>query len=205
MPHIDIPGSSSFGSFGAGEFQNPDAVLADAIDELDGEVNALDRRESGQMQLSPVLSSAGPPSPSSPGAPPPMSVMSNLPPVIGGAMPPGPQTGYQAPPGGRPPGYDVGGTHPGPGSSSKAAGALLTSLAVGGALGVYLKDPKAAALGFLGTGSAFNLMHAQGMSRSPVPEVKAEGTFTTCAAVVGLGIAAYFGYGLYKDKEKKRA
>jgi len=97
----------------------------------------------------------------------------------------------------------VGGTAAGPGSRSRAAGALLTSVGVGAGLGLYLKDPKAAAAGFLATGSLFNLAHGQTLSKSPAPEMRTEGLFTTGAAVVGLGIAAYFGYGIYKETKKK--
>lgn len=184
--HVDVPG---MGILGGSDFSNGDMVLS-AIEEADERHAAFDAEQQGEGVTIPRVaqqsrsvsmpSAAAPPSP--------------IPDPVGIAVPSGP-----VPPGGRPPGYAVGTQHPG--SASAGAGSLLASLGAAAASGFYFKDPKAAAAGFLVTGSALNLYHGQSAAKDPNPVVAQEGTWSTVAAAVGLGLGCYLAYGVYKGSK----
>lgn len=212
--HLDAPGMGLFGDSPFGG----DATLSSGIAELDdaqAEHDAAQRgggRAGGELApvaIAPVQTGGG----GMPGAAPRYRA-APLPPVI----PQGDEVSMPSmaadgpvPPGGRPPGYAVPGmpyTLPNgtvgtaPGSSSKAAFSLLVCLAAAGAGGAYFKDVRGAAVGFLGTGAALNIIQGRSQSASPDPQVKQDGVWTTAASAIGLGIAAYLGYGLYKEHKR---
>lgn len=182
--HVDVPG---MGILGGSDFSEGDMVLA-AIEEADERHAAFEAEQEGSGAPLPLVAQ-GPsraPMPSAPSA---------VPDPVGS-----PATGGPSIPGGRPPGYAVG-TQLGSGSASAAAGSLLASLGAAAGAGYYFKDPKAAAAGFLVTGSALNLYHGQSAAKNPNPAVAQEGTWSTVAAAIGLGLGCYLAYGVYKGSK----
>lgn len=169
---MDVPG---LGSLGGGDFAGgPD--LAMTLAEADEEDRKFDTK--GQAPMSTVLEDASLPGQVGPSA--------ALPPA---ALPP---TGNPfPPPGGRPPGYDTSG---GAGSPSRGAMSLLASAGSAAAAGYYFRDPRAAAAGFLVAGSALNLYHGK-------TEGGTEGTWSTAASLVGLGLGAYLAYQVTQGKK----
>ena len=185
--HVDVPG---MGILGGSDFSNGDMVLS-AIEEADERHAAFDAEQiDGEAAVPRVVQQTSrTPMPSA-------AASSAVPDPAGPAA--------SGTPGGRPPGYAVGTQHPsqtGMGSASAAAGSLLASLGAAAGAGYYFKDPKAAAAGFLVTGSALNLYHGQSAAKDPNPAVAQEGTWSTVAAAIGLGLGCYLAYGVYKGSK----
>lgn len=180
--HVDVPG---MGILGSSDFANGDMVLS-AIEEADERHAAFDAEQQGEAAIPRVAQQT------SRAADIPSPMVSAVPDPVG-------PTTSAGPPGGRPPGYAVGTQHPG--SASAAAGSLLASLGAAAGAGYYFKDPKAAAAGFLVTGSALNLYHGQSAAKDPNPAVAQEGTWSTVAAAIGLGLGCYLAYGVYKGSK----
>lgn len=183
--HVDVPG---MGILGSSDFANGDMVLS-AIEEADERHAAFDAEQQGEAAIPRVAQGPS----RSVSMPSQQQAGSAIPDPVGVPVSSGP-------PGGRPPGYTVPGAMGG-GSASAAAGSLLASLGAAAGAGYYFKDPKAAAAGFLVTGSALNLYHGQAAAKHPNPAVAQEGTWSTVAAAVGLGLGCYLAYGVYKGSK----
>lgn len=205
---MDFESLTEGGLFSNTPFAGSD-TLSDAIAEADEEDKRFKQEMAGgsSSTLPTVIggepsraasASTGVPSLSSGGS---STTMPELPSVIpnGSGAPPFP-TGIPA---GRPPGYAVPG-YAAPGSSNKAALSLLTCVGVGAGAGVYFKDVRGAAVGFLASGALINLVRGRAETASPDPGTRQDAVWTNAASLIGLGIAAYLGYNLVKERGTTR-